>query len=405
MLNQVYIKKLFWLFLLLGSGLLTGCFKSENKNNDVDLLLGPAPVAGQAQDGRLTEVVAYYRKKFSLPALAVVMVHDGEVIEMAVDGNRAVNSDKKVTADDRWHIGSITKSMTATLAAQLVKQGQLQWDVTIEDIYPSLATTMQPQYREVTLRQLLSNTSGLPSNMPTFDEYHNHPDSITVQRQQVVAEVTALAPHNDVGVHHYSNLGYMVAGAMMETVTGSAWELLMQQYVFAPLLMIDAGFAAPDNTGDLQQPVGHKKPKGRWRAVMENGSQITDNPMVLGPAGTVHASLADMGKYMAAHLAGAAASYDGAYLSADLFKELHTAAPNTEYALGWGTTGQTLSHGGSNTMWLAKLDISPATNSALFVVTNAADVELSNSTSNKATDELLAQMRKRINSSYGQSSR
>ena len=101
-----------------------------------------------------------------------------------------------------------------------------------------------------------------------------------------------------------------------------------------------------------------------------------DNPAAIGPAGTVHISMADLALYMTAHLAGAQGQ--GGLLEASSFERLHTAAPGTAYAQGWAldeqawTGGVALAHNGSNNRWYARLWLAPGRSFAFFVVTNAA---------------------------------
>ena len=101
-----------------------------------------------------------------------------------------------------------------------------------------------------------------------------------------------------------------------------------------------------------------------------------DNPAAIGPAGTVHISMADLALYMAAHLAGARGQ--GGLLEPASFQHLHTAAPGTAYAQGWAleeqswTGGVALNHNGSNERWFARLWLAPGRDFGLFTVTNAA---------------------------------
>lgn len=359
------------------------------------------PATGEAGDGRLTEIIDYLRIESNLPALAGILIHDGEIIDIGVSGNRAITASIAVTTEDKWHIGSLTKSMTATLAAKLVQDNIIQWHTTIAEVYPELSDGMQSQYLSVTLSELLSHTAGFKENLPSLTNYFQSDDDITVQRQQMVEEALLLKPNNDRGEFHYSNLSYMLAGAMMEKLTGQSWEELINNYVFLPLNMTSAGFGAPDITGDIQQPVGHSQSGNSWQAVMVTDNEIADNPPVLGPAGTVHASLMDMAKYLSAHLIGASGESVTGFLSAEMFAILHQDTSGTGYSLGWGINDGVLIHSGSNTMWLAKAVVRPQNNTAIFVVTNAADLVASDSKAVYATDKLIEELRKRASLVYG----
>ena len=98
----------------------------------------PALVAaGTLGDGRMQEVVANVQARHDVPALGAIVVFNGMIADQAVAGVRAVESSAAVTLSDKWHVGSITKAMTATLAAVLVEQSLLSWDTTPADVWPA----------------------------------------------------------------------------------------------------------------------------------------------------------------------------------------------------------------------------------------------------------------------------
>ena len=118
---------------------------------------------------------------------------------------------------------------------------------------------------------------------------------------------------------------------------------------------------------------------------MEPGPEA-DNPPAIGPAGTVHATLADWGKYVALHVAGdRAASGKAPAESAKLLKpatfaKLHTpGAEGADYAMGWGIAdrdwggGRVLTHSGSNTMWFCTVWAAPERDFVVLVATNQGD--------------------------------
>ena len=121
---------------------------------------------GAARDGHLSDVLERIRRGNNLPALAAVSMTSTGTIELAATGLRAVGFRDRVTDNDQWHLGSITKPMTATVAARLVEKGFITWDTTIGQAVPALAGAMRKEYRKVTLAQLLRHESGLPRDVP-----------------------------------------------------------------------------------------------------------------------------------------------------------------------------------------------------------------------------------------------
>ena len=108
----------------------------------------------------LAEALEQVRAKHELPALAAATVSGVKVMESAAVGVRKVGGTEPVTIDDRWHIGSCTKSMTATLAAMFVEREQIKWTTTVGEIFPEFRDTMEPLWAGVTLEQLLTSAKG-----------------------------------------------------------------------------------------------------------------------------------------------------------------------------------------------------------------------------------------------------
>ena len=86
----------------------------------------------------LSELVGRAHETTGVPALAVVVMRDGEITDEAIAGVRAMGVEGDATLDDRFHIGSITKSMTATVIARLIELGELDWDTTIAEALPDM---------------------------------------------------------------------------------------------------------------------------------------------------------------------------------------------------------------------------------------------------------------------------
>jgi CubicO group peptidase (beta-lactamase class C family) len=163
---------------------------------------------------------------------------------------------------------------------------------------------------------------------------------------------------------------------MLEMQTDDSWENLMRHRLFEPLGMTSAGFGPPL---PLPQPQGHRK-----RVPIGVGPGA-DNPAVLGPAGTVHASLEDWGKFISLHLIGPS---DGSeLLPRASFARMHAPAPGTDYAMGWVSVerpwgGRVVTHSGSNGSWYAVVWAAPEQGFAVLVATNEAGDHAA-----RATDE------------------
>jgi len=116
-----------------------------------------------ARSKNLGPLLEPIREKYDLPALAGAVILQGRTTAWGVTGVRKIGSDVKVTSNDKFHIGSCTKAMTATIIAMLVERGKLKWETTLIEAFPDMADDMCPDYRDVTLKHILAHRGGLPS--------------------------------------------------------------------------------------------------------------------------------------------------------------------------------------------------------------------------------------------------
>jgi CubicO group peptidase (beta-lactamase class C family) len=268
----------------------------------------------------------------------------------------------------------LTKAFTSTLAGILVDQSVMSWQTTPLDVWPELAETIHPGFRDITLRQLLSHTSGMrrADEVPAeFDQ--NAPGTTMERRRRYAAVLLSEPPAGPDNVANYSNGGYIVAGAMLETITSTPWETLVAQQVFGPLGMLDSGFGAPGSVATVDQPWGHWDHGTFFEAVPPGPG--ADNPDTMGPAGTIHTTLSDYARFMLAHIAGARGT--PGLLTTETFSTLHSPVSGG-VALGWGVSdleswaqGPVLMHDGSNLRWYSVVRLAPALDAGVMMVANA----------------------------------
>lgn len=317
------------------------------------------------------------RTEFGVPAVGGAVVTKTGVSGLGVAGIRKHGSNVAVETGDRWHLGSDTKAMTATLLAVLAQKGVVDWDMTVADVFPEWAGTMKPMFHETTFERLLAHRSGILNVTGEESTALADTGKTIPQRRR---EFTRLMAHREHGddtlfdapgfVFKYQNSNYIVAGAMLERCTGKSWEDLMKTELFQPLGMTSAGFGAPGSASDVNEPYGHSDASGQRVATKD------DNTPALGPAGTVHASLGDWAKFIRLHLDGSEGSLT---LSAASLARLHTQYPtNNVYPnrYGWGwimwsdSGGTAFGHDGSNTLWYCSCQVLPAQGLGFLAVSN-----------------------------------
>lgn len=323
------------------------------------------------------------RQSAGTPAMGAAWSR-GNHSDLLVTGLRSSGATIPVQSGDQWHWGSITKSMTATLCGRLVEAGVIQWDTTIGQALDEEGGPVPQAYRDATLLHLLSHRAGLQPNIAEINDFSLHVADARAERLKYARLALAQKRAGAPGAQNvYSNNGYVVVGAMLEKLTGKAWETLIQKEVFAPLGVKHAGLGAPGEPGRIDQPIGHAVVKGE-RTPHPPGGPDDDNPVAMGPAGRVHMPLADMLVYLRAHR-----DRPARFLKPATWDKLHTPHFGDNYALGWFTRKDgRLWHGGSNTLWMAEVLVDPKTGSVSAACANdAAD------TTQKAIEEVLLSAR------------
>jgi D-alanyl-D-alanine carboxypeptidase len=242
-------------------------------------------------------------RKHPVPGLAAVATSGDATLEVAVSGS--------LTLNDR--LGLPSCHMTATMLAALVEQGKLSWNTRVLDVFPEWGNEVRPQYRSITLTDLLSHHAGLPqyksSHSPEWQDVKALSGAPTQQRRELALHALrrqpAAPPQTD---WLDSNVGCPVAAAMAERVTGESWEFLMQKLLFQPL-GIHATF---------------------------------DWPAYLLPDVGIAMTIGDYAKFLQLHLKGLKGQ--GGILKSETIRHLHSPVRSHSFfdpmdrrwALGWG---------------------------------------------------------------------
>lgn len=324
----------------------------------------------------LSEPAEAIRAKVDVPGFAFAVADSEGLTAWGVAGVRSINDQAPIERGDRFHVGSLTKSMTATVVARFVERGELSWDSTIADLDPELAKDAPEAAGSITMRQLLSHRAGFRDDRSAGALLMQMwaLDGPMIDRRAKVARAVLNDPNNAApgSGFTYSNAGYIVAGHLLETLTGEPWETLIERELFEPLGMTTAGQGPPGmDPEDGPQPLGHGGAAGARNPIPPVLG--ADNPPPLGPAGRVHCSMEDLARYAREHLRGLRGT-DGV-VTAATFKALHEDPEHDGYALGWGISGEgderRSAHSGSNTRWYALILVWPGRDLALAIGMNA----------------------------------
>ncbi len=350
------------------------------------------------------------RQRYCLPAIAGAVVLNGEIVTFGAVGVRKYGAKMPVVDDDKFHLGSASKSISAMMIARLVEMGKLSWTATLPEMFPEF-TVILPRYRSVTLLHLLSHRAGLPFDVQNWppeaqqmwlsgpgsiaerpfctDIIAFNPDpsppEMLVERRKEFARVTLSSPVTspvpEPGTNFlYSNSGYMVAAACAERATGTVWEELIRDLVFRPLGMTTAGFGPMSPDGSLDQPWSHMIADGQVMPV------VWDFPSIIATAGGIHMSIRDWARFIAEQLNGRRGRSQ--LLTSETFRLMHTpqfalglpvmgTVQVEEYGLGWAIErhastvyGPVIMHPGSNNLNYAEVWMLPNRDFGVMAATN-----------------------------------
>ncbi|MET4682472.1 serine hydrolase domain-containing protein [Brevundimonas faecalis] len=331
--------------------------------------LAADPAAAQAETAGRDAALARAFEQVKPVALAGGIATRQGLAWSGATGLRRADGEAVVNAGDRWHLGSNTKAMTAAVLARLIEQGRAQWAMPLAAAFPGM--TMDAGWSGATLDDFMSHTAGLKDDavmgMAWLMTARADARSLPQQRRAIVEKALAAPPSGTRGTFEYGNANYVLIGAAIEAITGRSWEDVMQAEMFAPLGLASAGFGAPK--GD--NAWGHRR-VGATATPMDPEDSGSDNPLALGPAGTVHMSAADYARFLKVFL-----NEGDGWLKPETVRRLITPAEGQAYACGWivlppqpWAKGAVVAHEGSNTMWHAIVIVDPAGGQAVMGMSN-----------------------------------
>ena len=295
------------------------------------LLFVSAILAPGASPKDLCSVLEPLRVEYHIPACACAIVENGHLVAMGATGVRNIARPEAVTPSDIWHIGSCTKSLTASVVGMLVDDGKLRWDLPVAEALPHVSA--DPAWSKVTVWDLVTQQSGLGQGGRVADGGSGG-DQLTTRELRVAfaRELLARPPGNAPGKFAYSNSGYGLLGSIIEQASHLTYEEVLRERIFKPLDLRSAGFGAPATPGKVDQPWGHRR-RGETGLLPVAPTAGNPFPTPLAPAACVHMTLQDFARY-----ATWLSSNDPPLLRAETAARLQTPPEGSDYAGGvWKT--------------------------------------------------------------------
>lgn len=318
-----------------------------------------APVDLAAVDRFLSEQI----DAASIPGAALAITHGDQVVHVAGFGHDSTGA--PVTGDTLFRVASLSKSFTALAVMQLVDEHRLRLDDPVVDHLPAFRLA-DPRGAEITVRQLLEQTSGLADSQ-VHELSREQPDSLA---DAVVALRTARLAAAPGTQWNYHNPNYQIAARLVEVVAGEPFDAYLRDHVLRRAGMTSALTVANDDQDVPGLGDGHVVAWGQAFAV--------DGPHTFeAGAGGVVASAADMAQWLIVQTNHGRAADGTPVVSDHRLAEQHTPGAHTNgYALGWDADGPPdaptrLEHTGSLLSYSSYMEIVPDSGYGVVVVLNS----------------------------------
>ena len=241
------------------------------------------PATAQTQlspelQGKIDKLATDALARSGVPSASVAVVKDGRIAYLKAYGNAKIEPKTLATPEMRYSIGSISKQFTAAAVLLLQEQRKLTLDDKVAKYIPDLTRA-----NEVTIRQLLSHTSGYQDYWP---QDYVMPMMLQPVTPQKILEMFA---HKDLDFDpgtkwQYSNTNYVIAGVIVEKVSGMPLLEFLQKNVFTPLGMKSTSYRFADYSKAKNRALLHVQVDGKWIA------KNTRNPDAQAPAASVSAA-------------------------------------------------------------------------------------------------------------------
>ncbi|WP_217181798.1 serine hydrolase [Streptomyces sp. AC495_CC817] len=339
-----------------------------------------APAAGRPSRARLDG--RHWQQRLSalaaahkVPGATLGILRLGEDPVFAHHGILNVRTGAEVTDDSLFQIGSMTKVWTATAVMRLVDDGLLDLDRPVVDYVPEFRSSDDEITRTVTMRHLLNHTSGIDGDV--FTDTGRGDDAL----EKYVGILDGVAQNHPIGATlSYCNSGFVLAGRVIEKITGTTWDQALRDLVMTPL-GLEHSATLPEEVLLYSAAAGHTE-------VTDDGPVLAPAwmlPRSMGPAGLVSSTTADVLAFARMHLSGGLAADGTRVLSEESVARMqqHEADMPNPYTLGdaWGVgwilfdwNGRRLyGHDGNTIGQAAFLRVLPDEGVAVTLLTNGGN--------------------------------
>ena len=320
-------------------------------------------------DSDIAQLDAWLQKQAALaqyPSLSVAILREGKVVYQRALGFENIGAGKKASPETLYHVASVSKAFTASLAALLHNRRAVDLDQPVARYLPiGIAISRNPELgAKITLRHLAAHTSGLPRGIPGWVQ--SVEGRYQLEPERLYMHLAGVALQFDPGTDElYSNLGFGLLGHALELAAGAPLNQLLQELLCQPLKLERTSFHVDDR---LPVASGYATP---WRWQKEHSYRER-----LAGSGGLVTSTGDLAKFLAAQMTPG-------LFTREMLRDLHTETRLAngsliDHALGWSIdtrnpTGRILSKNGGRSNCSAWIGFAPERKVGVAVVSNCGE--------------------------------
>lgn len=328
---------------------------------------------------------------------AVAIVEKNKIVFAKGFGYRDYENKIPVTPQTLFAIGSCTKAFTAGLIGILEQEGKLNLDEPLQKYLPELTFFNNDMNYHITLRDAMSHRTGLPRHDLSWYLFKSNSRDSLIKRIQYQEPTAPIRTR-----WQYNNFMYLAQGVVAEKITKKSWEAAVKEKIFQPLGIQDAVFSIEDMKKSKDFSYGY---------IVKNDSIIkkTDfyNIDAMGPAGSIHANVLDMSKWLISWINGG--QFEGKEILPYKFTQqamsaqmiITPALPTIEtpniyfstYGLGWMLTSYKghyrVEHGGNIDGFSASTSFFPTDSIGIVILTNQNGSSIPSIVTNIIADKML----------------
>lgn len=319
---------------------------------------------------KITRFIEEQQSISKIPGLSVVLVEKGETILQQGFGLADIQSQKPVTSETLFEIGSTTKAFTALAILQLEEQGLLHRSDDVSSYIPWLKLRYKGEPQNITLNQLLHHTSGIP-----YDSIALIPETNAENALEATVKTLLEKPLNRLpgSSYEYATINYDVLGLVIETVSKMPFDQYVKQFILEPLEMADTyvGLHQLNESNSPKMAAGYK--------IGFMQPRVLESPVYRGntPAGYLITNAEDIAKWLKLQAGGK----DSNVFNPDILRASHIAdetvkplAPDSYYAAGWVVENRNgisyISHAGQNPNFSSHIVLKPDEQVGVAVLAN-----------------------------------